>query len=199
MITDDELNALTLKCRRYDRQSQEILYNTFYGHAEEYCRQYLNSQEDVIETVNRSFDMAFKYIDQYNTSGSCTISSFKKWFRKMTLYALVYCYRTRFNAFAFPVPGALQLQKAFPRWKNIQCLSPDVIERRIQLLPPSSHLLITLLTVYKLDEHEIADCLFVSTDTVKIIVSRATNQLKEVLEPVTGAVPGWLDVYGRVA
>src|SRR6185295_7966336 len=71
------------------RESQKIIYSSFYGYAMAICDRYANKQEDAVEILNDGFLKVFKEIHHYQPAYTDVVSSFKGWLRKIMVYTAI--------------------------------------------------------------------------------------------------------------
>jgi len=79
LLSADELTYHVEACALNKRESQKVLYSSFYGYAMAICDRYANKQEDAVEILNDGFLKIFKEIHHYKPAYSDVVSSFKGW------------------------------------------------------------------------------------------------------------------------
>ena len=60
LLSADELTYHVEACALNKRESQKVLYSSFYGYAMAICDRYANKQEDAVEILNDGFLKIFK-------------------------------------------------------------------------------------------------------------------------------------------
>ncbi|MFZ1312591.1 MAG: sigma factor, partial [Chitinophagaceae bacterium] len=83
LLSAEELTYHVEACALNKRESQKILYSSFYGYAMAICDRYVNNQDDALEILNDGFLKIFKEIHHYKPAYKDVISSFKGWLRKI--------------------------------------------------------------------------------------------------------------------
>ncbi|MEK7224704.1 MAG: sigma factor, partial [Bacteroidota bacterium] len=89
LLSADELTFHVEGCARNNRESQKIIYGSFYGYAMAICDRYTSKQEDAVEILNDGFLKIFKEIHHYQPAYADVISSFKGWLRKIMVYTAI--------------------------------------------------------------------------------------------------------------
>src|SRR5258708_32277369 len=83
LLSAEELTYHVEGCARNNRESQKVLYSSFYGYAMAICDRYANKQEDAVEILNDGFLKIFREIHHYKPAYTDVISSFKGSLRKI--------------------------------------------------------------------------------------------------------------------
>ncbi|HET9429577.1 MAG TPA: sigma-70 family RNA polymerase sigma factor [Chitinophagaceae bacterium] len=181
LLSADELTYHVGGCALNKRESQKIIYNSFYGYAMAICDRYTNNEEDALEILNDGFLKIFKEIHHYSPAYSDVISSFKGWLRKIMVYTAIDHYR-KFNKHKMVVDlDQVVIQVPSAGEDAIDKLSYDEIIRGIQELSPGYRTVLNLFIIDGLSHDEIAAKLGISAGTSKSNLSKARKQLQKIL------------------
>lgn len=181
LLSADELTYHVGGCALNKRESQKIIYNSFYGYAMAICDRYTNNEEDALEILNDGFLKIFKEIHHYSPAYSDVISSFKGWLRKIMVYTAIDHYR-KFNKHKMVVDlDQVVIQVPSGGEDAIDKLSYDEIIRGIQELSPGYRTVLNLFIIDGLSHDEIAEKLGISAGTSKSNLSKARKQLQKIL------------------
>ena len=181
LLSAEELTDHVEACALNNRESQKILYCSFYGYAMAICDRYANKQEDAVEILNDGFLKIFREIHHYHPAYADVISSFKGWLRKIMVYTAIDHFRknqkhqivTQLDNVVYHVPTVHE--------DAIEKLSYEEIIRSIQELSPGYRSVLNLFIIEGLSHDEIARHLGISTGTSKSNLSKARRQLQKIL------------------
>ncbi len=181
MLSAEELTYHVEACAVNNRESQRILYGSFYGYAMAICDRYANKQEDAVEILNDGFLKIFREIHHYQPAYADVISSFKGWLRKIMVYTAIDHFRknqkhqmvTQLDNVVYHIPTINE--------DAIEKLSYEEIIRAIQELSPGYRTVFNLFIIEGLSHDEIARHLGISTGTSKSNLSKARRQLQKIL------------------
>lgn len=181
MLTPDELTYHVDACGANSRESQKIIYSSFYGYAMAICDRYTSNQEDAVEILNDGFLKIFREIHNFTPAYSDVVSSFKGWLRKIMIYTAIDHFRknhkhqmvTSLDNVVYHVPAANE--------KATSKLSYDEIIRAIQELSPGYRTVLNLFIIEGMSHDEIAEALDISVGTSKSNLSKARRQLQKIL------------------
>ena len=181
LLSAEELTFHVEGCARNSRQSQKVIYGSFYGYAMAICDRYTSKQEDAVEILNDGFLKVFREIHHYQPAYADVISSFKGWLRKIMVYTAIDHFRknqkhqivTQLENVVFHVPNIGE--------DAIDKLSYEEIIRAIQELSPGYRTVFNLFVIEGLSHEEISNQLGISTGTSKSNLSKARRQLQKIL------------------
>ena len=181
LLSAEELTYHVEACGVNNRESQRILYGSFYGYAMAICDRYANRQEDAVEILNDGFLKIFREIHHYRPAYSDVVSSFKGWLRKIMVYTAIDHFRknqkhqmvTQLDNVVYHIPTVHE--------DAIDKLSYDEIIRAIQELSPGYRTVFNLFIIEGLSHDEIAAQLGISTGTSKSNLSKARKQMQKIL------------------
>lgn len=181
MLSADELTYHVEGCVLNKRESQKIIYGSFYGYAMAICDRYAKKQDDALEILNDGFLKVFKEIHHYQPAYSDVISSFKGWIRKIMVYTAIDHFRKNQKHKMVTHLEPVEYQMASGSADAVDKLSYDEIIRAIQDLSPGYRTVLNLFIIEGLSHEEIAEKLDISTGTSKSNLSKARKQLQKIL------------------
>ena len=181
LLSADELTYHVEACALNSRESQKILYSSFYGYAMAICDRYVNNQDDALEILNDGFLKIFKEIHHYKPAYKDVISSFKGWMRKIMVYTAIDHFRkyqkhqlvASLDDVVYHVPSVSD--------DAINKLSYDEIIRAVQDISPGYRAVFNLFVIEEFSHEEIAGHLGISIGTSKSNLSKARRQLQKIL------------------
>jgi RNA polymerase sigma-70 factor (ECF subfamily) len=181
LLSAKELTCLVEGCARNNRESQKILYSSFYGYAMAICDRYATKQEDALEIINDGFLKIFKEIHHYEPAYTDVISSFKGWLRKIMVYTAIDYFRKnqkyqlvrQLDNVVYHIPALNE--------EAIDKISYDEIIRAVQELSPGYRVVFNLFIIDGLSHDEIAEKLGISAGTSKSNLFKARVKLQKIL------------------
>jgi RNA polymerase sigma factor (sigma-70 family) len=181
LLSADELTYHVGACALNSRESQKVIYSSFYGYAMAICDRYTNNQDDAAEILNDGFLKIFREIHHYRPAYTDVVNSFKGWLRKIMIYTAIDHFRkyhkhrmvTELDTVVYQVPSISE--------DAIDKLSHEEIMRAIQDLSPGYRTVFNLFVIDGLSHDEIAEKLDISTGTSKSNLSKARKQLQKIL------------------
>jgi RNA polymerase sigma-70 factor (ECF subfamily) len=181
LLSADELTYHVGACALNSRESQKIIYSSFYGYAMAICDRYTNKQDDAVEILNDGFLKIFREIHHYKPAYADVVSSFKGWLRKIMVYTAIDHFRkyhkhqmvTQLDDVVYQLPSVNE--------DAISKLSYEEIIRSIQDLSPGYRTVLNLFIIEGLSHEEIAQQLDISVGTSKSNLSKARRQLQKIL------------------
>jgi RNA polymerase sigma factor (sigma-70 family) len=162
-------------CQRGNLNSQQSLYEQFYGYGLSIALRYAYNREEAVEILNDAFLKVFSKLNQYKTA-----QPFKPWLRQILIHTAIDYHRA---------------QHKFPKHINIDSvaylfeyelstpnLSPhDDALPLVQALPPQYRLVFNLYVMEEYDHKEIAALLGITESTSRANLARAKDKLREML------------------
>lgn len=181
LLSADELTYHVEACGRNSRESQKIIYSSFYGYAMAICDRYTSNQDDAVEILNDGFLKIFREIHRYSPSYSDVISSFKGWLRKIMIYTAIDHFRkNQKHQMVTPLdPVVYQVESVSE--DALEKLTYEEIIRSVQLLSPGYRTVFNLFVIEGWSHDEIAQHLSISSGTSKSNLSKARRQLQKIL------------------
>src|SRR5436190_461645 len=181
LLSADELTYHLGACALNKRESQKVIYNSFYGYAMAICDRYTNNQEDAVEILNDGFLKIFREVHHYQPAYSDVISSFKGWLRKIMIYTAIDHFRknnkhrmtTELNETYIHVPSGDE--------DSLSKITYDEILGAIKFLTPGYRTVLNLFIIEGFSHEEIAKELGISVGTSKSNLAKARKQLQKIL------------------
>jgi len=181
LLSADELTHHVQACGRNSRESQKVIYTTFYGYAMAICDRYASRQEDAVEILNDGFLKLFREVHRYQPAYSDVIGSFKGWLRKIMVYTAIDHFRKNHKHSMVTDLDNVVYQVASVNATALDNLSYEEIIRAIQQLSPGYRTVFNLFVIEGLSHEEIAEHLGISTGTSKSNLSKARRKLQHIL------------------
>jgi RNA polymerase sigma-70 factor (ECF subfamily) len=181
LLSAEELTYHVEACGQNSRESQKIIYSSFYGYALAICDRYTSKQDDAVEILNDGFLKIFREIHRYQPAYSDVISSFKGWLRKIMVYTAIDHFRKnqkhqvvgQLDNMVFHVPSYSE--------DALDKISYEEIIKAVQELSPGYRTVFNLFVIDGWSHEEIASHLGISTGTSKSNLSKARKQLQKLL------------------
>ncbi|MBL7745535.1 MAG: RNA polymerase sigma factor [Chitinophagaceae bacterium] len=181
LLSAEELTYHVEACALNKRESQKVIYNSFYGYAMAVCDRYTNNQEDAVEILNDGFLKIFREIHHYQPAYSDVVSSFKGWLRKIMVYTAIDHFRKNQKHKVLTDLDNVVYHVEAVNEDAIDKLSHEEIIRAIQELSPGYRTVLNLFIIDGLSHEEISKHLGISTGTSKSNLSKARRQLQKIL------------------
>jgi RNA polymerase sigma factor (sigma-70 family) len=181
LLTARELSEHIDGCAKNSRESQKIIYNSFYGYAMSICDRYAGNYDDAVEILNDGFLKIFKEIYKYNPAYADTIASFKGWIRKIMVYTAIDHYRKIKKHLVNGHTDPATLQVASAQETALEKLSYQEIVKAIQNLSPAYRTVFNLFVMEGLSHDEISNRLGIAEGTSKSNLSKARAHLQKIL------------------
>lgn len=182
MLAAEEIAYHIRACALNSRESQKMIYRSFYSYTMAICCRYTNSQEDAVEILNEGFLKIFKEIKHFKPAYADVISSFKGWLRKIMIYTAIDRFRknrkhlatiAHLDNIAYQVPSVHE--------DAVEKLTHKEIIRAIQDLSPAYQTVFNLFVIGGFSHDEIAEKLGISVGTSKSNVFRARKRVQKIL------------------
>lgn len=181
LLSADELTYHIGACALNKRESQKVIYSSFYGYAMAICDRYTNKQDDTVEILNDGFLKIFKEIHHFKPAYADVISSFKGWLRKIMVYTAIDHFRkyhkhrmvTQLDDVVYQIPSVNE--------DAMEKMSYEEIIRAVQQLSPGYRTVFNLFVIDGLSHEEISTHLGITTGTSKSNLFKARIQLQKIL------------------
>lgn len=181
MLSADELTCHVEACAFNKRESQKILYSSFYGYAMAICDRYASKQEDAVEILNDGFLKIFREIHHFKPAYADVVSSFKGWLRKIMVYTAIDHFRKNHKHQLVTQLDDVVYQVSTVSEDAIDKLSYEEIIRAVQDLSPGYRTVFNLFVIESMSHEEVANQLGISIGTSKSNLSKARKQLQKIL------------------
>lgn len=181
MLSADELQEHIRGCTLNRRESQKIIYSSFYGYAMSICYRYTNRQEDATEILNDGFLKVFVEIYRFKPAYTDTVSSFKGWLRKIMIYTAIDHFRKNQKHQLTGELNESYLHVPDTHEDALDKISYEEILQAIKFLTPGYRTVFNLFVIEGFSHDEIARELGISTGTSKSNLAKAKKQLQKIL------------------
>ena len=181
MLSEQDLEIHIRGCALNKRESQKMIYSSFYGYAMSICHRYTNHEEDATEILNDGFLKVFVEIYRFKHAYTDTINSFKGWIRKIMIYTAIDHFRknvkhrmtTELNETYMHLPDGDE--------DALAKISHEEIINAIKFLTPGYRTVLNLFIIEGFSHDEIAKELGISVGTSKSNLAKARKQLQKIL------------------
>jgi len=181
LLSAEELILHIGGCSLNNRNSQKIIFSSFYGYAMSICCRYTNKQEDANEILNDGFLKIFKEIHRFTPAYVDVMSSFKGWLGKIMVYTAI-DHNRKFNKHEMAITLSEKfIERAHEDENALDKISYDEIIKAIQDLTPAYRTILNMFIIEGFSHDEIADKLGISSGTSKSNLSKARKQLQKIL------------------
>lgn len=181
LLTAEELSFHIEACALNKRESQKLLYSSFYGYAMAICDRYAKKQDDALEILNDGFLKIFREIHNYKPAYTDVISSFKGWLRKIMVYTAIDHFRKYHKHQMVTQLDEVVYQVQSVSETAIEKISYEELIRAVQELSPGYRTVFNLFIIEGFSHDEIAKHLGISIGTSKSNLSKARKQLQKIL------------------
>jgi RNA polymerase sigma factor (sigma-70 family) len=181
LLTAEELTHHLKACGLNSRESQKIIYVSFYGYAMAICDRYTGSQEDAVEILNDGFLKVFREVHHYSPAYADVIGSFKGWLRKIMVYTAIDHFRKRQKHQVVTQLDNVVYEMSSIQEDALEKISYEEIIRAVQLLSPGYRAVFNLFVIEGWSHEEIGEKLGISSGTSKSNLSKARRQLQKIL------------------
>jgi RNA polymerase sigma factor (sigma-70 family) len=184
LITQNDNSMLLLiqGCKRNDRNSQRLLYQHYYGFAMGVCLRYCRTADEAKEVLNDGFMKVFGKIDQYNVE-----TSFHGWLKKILINTAIDHYRKEKKHYNHSDLDSARTS-AVSSASALDQLAHHELLALVQKLSPAYRTVFNMYVIDGYTHDEIAKLLNISEGTSKSNLSKARENLKKMLETMTGVV-----------
>jgi RNA polymerase sigma-70 factor (ECF subfamily) len=181
LLSADELKYHVAECALNKRESQKILYNSFYGYAMAICDRYAGTQDDALEIMNDGFVKVFREIHNYKPAYADEMGSFKGWMRKIMVFTAIDHFRKHYKHRMVTELDNVVYQLPAANESALDKISHEEIIRAIQQLSPGYRTVLNLYIIEGLTHDEISNKLGISEGTSKSNLAKARKQLQKIL------------------
>lgn len=174
----DILHAIIKGCINGDRKSQKELYKLYYSKMMNVCYRYSKNSDDAQDLLQDGFVKVFSYLKSYDFKGS-----FEGWIRKIMVNTAIDFYRKNKNIYFVDDENGFILETS--RVESADTIYSNFgVEEIMNAIQQLSPVYKTVFNMYVIDGYqhkEIAEQLNISEGTSKSNLSKAKNNLKEIL------------------
>jgi len=116
LLTARELSEHVEGCVKNNRDSQKMIYSSFYGYAMSICDRYSGNYDDAVEILNDGFLKIFKEIQRYGDQAVALLmmGAEPSWLVENLISNLLNCYRTNRSMFSKMIDAV----QSTPAWND---------------------------------------------------------------------------------
>ncbi|HET9430621.1 MAG TPA: sigma-70 family RNA polymerase sigma factor [Chitinophagaceae bacterium] len=180
-MSSEEINLHLKGCITNSRESQQLIYSSFYNYAMKVCASYTSSREDLAEILNDGFIKIFKKLHNFQPTYADGVVSFKGWLRKIMVRTAIDHFRKNHRQRLVTGLNEVVSQQFFIKEDVTEKMSRKEILNAIQKLSPAYRVVFSLFVLEGLKHEEIAEKLNITTGASKSNLSKARKQLIGIL------------------
>ncbi|UKJ07606.1 RNA polymerase sigma factor [Solitalea lacus] len=173
-MTDQQLKVLINGCVNNNRQSQRMLYETFYGFAMSICLRYAGNKYEADEIINEGFYKVFINIKKYDQS-----RPFKAWLRTIMQHSSIDYIRVNIKRVLEDDYEQAAMAEEAPMIEGK--LAYEELLMLIQQLPAAYRAAFNLFVIDGYSHEEIAALLHISAGTSKSNLFKARMKLQKMI------------------
>ena len=169
-------------CAKQDRQSQQMLYDQYYGLCLKIAFRYVNTYEQATEVTHDAFLKMFRNFSRFEVRDVEKLEMLLiGWIRRVVINAAIdYMRREMNNHHSFPIPEHVWEHKDEGQSSDNSLLYKELMIM-IKELPPAYRMVFNLHVIEGYSHPEIAKMLGITTGTSKSNLSKARAHLQKVL------------------
>ncbi|MFD2036899.1 RNA polymerase sigma factor [Belliella marina] len=161
---------------RKDRRSQEMLYRQFHGYGMSISLRYTSTREEAVEVLNDGFVKVFDNLQQFDRE-----KPFKSWFRRILINTAIN-HTKKYGKFKNET-DLEHLTELTENGSNVlDDLSYQDTIKLIQSLSPAYRTIFNLYVIEGYSHDEIAETLQISVGASKSGLSRARENLRNLIK-----------------
>jgi RNA polymerase sigma-70 factor (ECF subfamily) len=159
------------RCRKQDRQAQELMYKQFSGKMYALCCRYVRDKMEAEDVLVMAFTKILERIDQYKGDGS-----FEGWIRRIVVNDALSHLRRSKNMYLETDIEAADQEPDYAEVENK--MEAEDLMKMINELPAGYRIVFNMYAIDGFSHREIADQLGISENTSKSQLSRARALLQ---------------------
>jgi RNA polymerase sigma-70 factor (ECF subfamily) len=169
-------------CANQDRQSQQILYDQYYGLCLKIAFRYVNTYEQAVEVTHDAFLKMFRNFSRFEVRDIEKLEMLLiGWIRRVVINAAIdYMRREMNNHYSYPIPEHVWEHKDDGQSSDNSLLYKELMIL-IKELPPAYRMVFNLHVIEGYSHPEIAKMLGITTGTSKSNLSKARAHLQKAL------------------
>ena len=176
--SDKEIaGKLITSCQKGDKNSQQKLFQTFYGRMLNVCFRYANDIDEAKDMLQEGFIKVFASLDGFENKGSL-----EGWIRKIIVNTSIDYIRKKKDFFVDIDTASIQDQivdkSGESELSEYAKLRVEILMRLIQKLSPAYRTVFNLYVIEDYSHREIANLLNISEGTSKSNYAKAKANLK---------------------
>ncbi len=179
-LSPEKLSMHIERCVLNNRESQKIIYTSFYRYCKVICDRYSNNEDDSIEILNDGFLKIFKMIHRFSPAYSDVGRSFKSWLGKIMKHTAINHFRKNRKHSLINIEGEI-IRASTQREDAFSKIYYKEIIRSVSRLTPVYKTVFNLFIIEGFTHKEISTMIGISIGTSKSNLAKAKRQLKKIL------------------
>jgi len=169
-------------CANQDRQSQQMLYDQYYGLCLKIAFRYVNTYEQAVEVTHDAFLKMFRNFSRFEVRDMDKLEMLLiGWIRRVVINAAIdYMRREMNNHHSYPIPEHVWEHKDEGQSSDNSLLYKELMIL-VKELPPAYRMVFNLHVIEGYSHPEIAKMLGITTGTSKSNLSKARAHLQKAL------------------
>ncbi|HEY8971480.1 MAG TPA: sigma-70 family RNA polymerase sigma factor [Puia sp.] len=169
-------------CANQDRQSQQMLYDQYYGLCLKIAFRYVNTYEQAVEVTHDAFLKMFRNFSRFEVRDIDKLEMLLiGWIRRVVINAAIdYMRREMNNHHSYPIPEHVWEHKDEGQSSDNSLLYKELMIL-VKELPPAYRMVFNLHVIEGYSHPEIAKMLGITTGTSKSNLSKARAHLQKAL------------------
>ena len=169
-------------CANRDRQSQQMLYDQYYGLCLKIAFRYVNTYEQAVEVTHDAFLKMFRNFSRFEVRDIDKLEMLLiGWIRRVVINAAIdYMRREMNNHHSYPIPEHVWEHKDEGQSSDNSLLYKELMIL-VKDLPPAYRMVFNLHVIEGYSHPEIAKMLGITTGTSKSNLSKARAHLQKAL------------------
>jgi RNA polymerase sigma-70 factor, ECF subfamily len=181
-LTNEQIEIVLEGCRLNQRAAQKELYTTYYRYAMSIALRYSSSYDNAVEMTNDAFLKIYKDLKNFVPRFDSTVISFTAWFKKVVINSCIDHIRKYHKKEMMGRADLEDVVLSGQRETAEQMLQYKEIIKAIQKLSPAYKAVFNLYVIEGFSHAEISDKLNISEGTSKSNLSKARQNLQQVLK-----------------
>lgn len=178
LANQDILNNIIKQCIKEDRKAQKELYKLYYSKMMNVCYRYAKNTDDAQDLLQDGFVKVFSHLKSYDFKGS-----FEGWIRKIMVNTAIDFYRKNKGIYFVEdednfIIETSRVESADSIYSNF---GVEEIMQSIQQLSPVYKTVFNMYVIDGFSHKDIAEQLNISEGTSKSNLSKAKQNLQEIL------------------
>ena len=180
--TSEQIKIILEGCKENQRDAQKKLYRIYYSYAMAIALRYSSNYDNAVEMTNDGFLKIYRDMKNFVPRYGNTAASFMGWFKKILVNACIDHIRKYNRKETMASADINNLTLADERETAEQILQHKEIIKCIQRLSPVYKAVFNLYVIEGFSHAEIADKLNISEGTSKSNLSKARQNLQQLLQ-----------------
>ena len=182
MLNNELTDHIIKGCVALKRESQKLLYTSFYGYAMAICLRYASSEDDAMEMVNDGFLKLFKELPAFKPHYENHYVSLKGFIKQIMIFTAIDGYRKNVKHTGHKEIEDDLCELPFICTQSIDKMSYDELRMIVQRLSPAYRAVFNLFVIDGFTHEEISKQLNISVGTSKSNLAKARMNLQQMIK-----------------